>query len=60
MICPCKDCQNRKVGCHGSCEAYKEFQRSREAALAAKQKDVDANTYCIESRLRNKKARNRQ
>lgn len=23
---PCRDCPNRKVGCHTKCEAYKEFK----------------------------------
>lgn len=24
---PCKDCQDRKVGCHSVCEKYKEFEK---------------------------------
>ncbi len=23
---PCRDCADRKVGCHGNCELYKEFK----------------------------------
>ena len=30
MICPCKDCQDRKIGCHSSCIKYKEFHEERE------------------------------
>lgn len=26
MICPCKDCEYRREGCHSVCEPYKEFQ----------------------------------
>lgn len=22
---PCKDCQNRQLGCHGSCQAYLDY-----------------------------------
>ena len=28
---PCKDCENRQIGCHGSCAAYNEY-REKEAA----------------------------
>lgn len=27
-ICPCKDCKERKVGCHENCVAYKEWKRN--------------------------------
>lgn len=27
MKAPCKDCPNREIGCHSSCEAYKEYAR---------------------------------
>lgn len=27
-ICPCKGCKERKVGCHASCEAYKEWKKN--------------------------------
>jgi hypothetical protein len=26
LIAPCKDCPDRKVGCHSSCDKYKSFQ----------------------------------
>lgn len=26
---PCKDCPNRNAYCHGTCELYKEFERTR-------------------------------
>lgn len=25
-ISPCKDCKNRKLGCHGECKKYSEFK----------------------------------
>ena len=25
---PCKDCKDRKVGCHSTCEKYKAYQES--------------------------------
>lgn len=26
---PCKECENRHVGCHGECEAYKTWTEDR-------------------------------
>ena len=26
LIPPCKDCSNRKIGCHGKCNLYKEYR----------------------------------
>lgn len=34
-ISPCKDCKNRKLGCHGECKKYAEFK-----AQAKKNKDA--------------------
>lgn len=30
MIAPCKDCHDRKVGCHSVCEKYKQFSEERQ------------------------------
>lgn len=30
MIAPCKDCSERILGCHATCEKYKEFQQWNE------------------------------
>lgn len=27
--CPCKECKERTVGCHGTCNKYKEWQDKR-------------------------------
>ena len=27
---PCKDCSNRKVGCHANCEGYIKFRKNYE------------------------------
>lgn len=27
--CKCKGCTNRYVGCHGSCEAYKNYKNAQ-------------------------------
>lgn len=31
IISPCKDCDKRQVGCHGSCEEYTEYLAKRRA-----------------------------
>ena len=30
MICPCKDCLDRTVTCHGVCQRYAEWKKERE------------------------------
>ena len=29
-IAPCKDCKDRAIGCHGTCEKYSEYRKQRE------------------------------
>ena len=31
-MCPCKECEERKVGCHAKCEDYKEWKAEYEKA----------------------------
>ena len=26
-VCPCKNCKERKIGCHAICVAYKEWKK---------------------------------
>lgn len=40
MNAPCKDCKDRAVGCHGSCEQYKAFRAERDRMLEEKQRDA--------------------
>lgn len=35
MTAPCKDCQDRELKCHATCDRYKEFRQKRD----------DYNTY---------------
>lgn len=34
MTPPCKGCEDRAVGCHGSCERYKQYKAELAAAKA--------------------------
>lgn len=31
MLSPCKNCNNRQIGCHIVCEQYKAFKKERQA-----------------------------
>ena len=31
LLSPCKDCTDRTIGCHSSCETYKGFKEKSEA-----------------------------
>lgn len=33
---PCKDCEDRELGCHSHCIAYKKYKDEREKALNKK------------------------
>lgn len=36
VVPPCKDCENRSVACHGSCEEYKNYTLKLEEVKRAK------------------------
>lgn len=36
---PCKGCQERRIGCHASCEAYQNYSKIRAEILVKKQID---------------------
>lgn len=38
MKAPCKDCRDRVLKCHDSCEKYKAFKAERQDILDKKQK----------------------
>lgn len=35
----CKDCRNREVGCHGSCEEYQSAKQERDRQMAQERQD---------------------
>lgn len=45
MKAPCKDCQNRRVGCHSECEKYISFSEERSRQLEEKYKASQADIY---------------
>lgn len=38
-IAPCKDCTDRKGGCHSNCEHYIEWQKKQKAYIEAVNKE---------------------
>lgn len=40
MKAPCKDCQDRAVGCHGQCARYAEFEAERDKIRRKKADDA--------------------
>lgn len=61
-IAPCKDCEIRELGCHSTCELYKDFDlanaRYKEAKREALKKEYGSIDYV--SILKNKKRKNKK
>lgn len=55
MIAPCKDCPDRKVGCHAVCEKYIAYSEWRTKLLESRWKENEDNDYMF--KLIAKKAR---
>lgn len=54
---PCYKCNNRHVGCHGSCKRYVKFNADRKKILRKQQAQAAANHevsshWCYDSRCR--------
>lgn len=56
MKVPCKDCGDRKIGCHAKCERYLEFRKSREKVYEyRKQQAVEGDLNAEKKRNINRK-----
>lgn len=42
---PCKECEERKSGCHSTCEKYKEYRESIDHIKNEKKKEAEINNY---------------
>ena len=49
---PCKDCAERRRGCHGECERYAEFVRACEERRRGRERRLIVAGYGHESRGR--------
>ena len=57
---PCKDCQNRVIGCHSGCERYQEYrtwadQKMAERAQEAISKEAFSRSYYRVQKKKNRK-----
>lgn len=46
MNAPCKNCPDRKIGCHSKCNKYSQFRKERDEELDRKRKEDDV-AYAI-------------
>lgn len=59
MICRCKGCQNRAVGCHCFCPDYKLYRAELENQKKEANKDKDYIGYIAEVRRASKERKRR-
>lgn len=52
ILAPCKGCEERKVGCHGSCERYAEFVRLNELRKKGKMEVLETEYALFRARER--------
>jgi hypothetical protein len=50
MRCPCKECDRRKIGCHGFCEQYQAWKKQEDEKKLAKEQarsniDIRSNQF---------------
>ena len=48
IVSPCKDCPERFVGCHSSCERYKQYRSELDAFKAIRAADKDERAFASE------------
>jgi hypothetical protein len=53
---PCLDCENRQIGCHGSCVPYQDYSAERRKISELRRQYNEKETRYIESKTRLKKA----
>lgn len=45
MNAPCKDCKARKLGCHISCELYRNFRSEQDKGLTRAHRYLEASIW---------------
>ena len=59
MKCPCIKCTRREIGCHNSCDGYREWKRERKAANARRGAEMDVLDYIIRTAIAKKRGNKR-
>lgn len=49
---PCKDCSDRQVGCHGSCEKYRAYKDYQETIAERRRMENSINQMVVTGALR--------
>lgn len=49
---PCKDCEQRELGCHSTCEAYRKYVEARETERKKRVAAWQENAYYKERQTR--------
>ena len=59
MIAPCKGCESRFPGCHGSCERYGTYHKMMAERKKRREKEAEINGYAAESIAKARKHKER-
>ena len=57
---PCKDCPDRKQGCHSACEKYIAFRKERDELNALKFEDAKKHMACYRNTYNRRSAKARE
>ena len=57
MTNPCKDCEERQLGCHSDCEKYLAFYQQNRQKNKKQLADARANQYVVNAILKCKSGR---
>ena len=57
---PCKDCADRKLGCHGNCPKYQEFKAYCDLVNEKRLQKNLADQYQLDKALKGKKLWNKR
>lgn len=55
MRCPCKNCDHRKLNCHGACEGYKAWRDEKDKANRKKQQEHETKTLSRDHEMKYRK-----
>ena len=56
LKCPCKDCDHRKLNCHGACKGYKAWRDWKDEVNRKKAADQDSRQLSREHEIRYRKS----
>lgn len=52
VICPCKECDHRHIGCHADCEGYQRYAEHRQHIREqnSKEQEIAYNIRCVNTK----------